>query len=38
MDDGQIVERGTHNDLCIAGGAYQRLYEARLSPTATGTG
>ena len=28
MDKGQIVERGTHDELCRAGGLYQRLIQA----------
>ncbi|MGW7540966.1 ABC transporter ATP-binding protein [Streptomyces sp. NPDC054770] len=31
MDDGRIVERGTHTELLAAGGAYTRLYEAQFS-------
>jgi subfamily B ATP-binding cassette protein MsbA len=27
LDDGEIVERGTHSDLMDVGGLYQRLYE-----------
>ena len=31
MDAGQIVERGTHDQLIDAGGLYSRLYEAQAS-------
>ncbi|MDO9381196.1 MAG: ABC transporter ATP-binding protein [Nocardioidaceae bacterium] len=31
MEDGHIVEQGTHDDLLAAGGAYQRLYAAQFS-------
>jgi len=30
MEAGQIVERGTHQQLLTAGGAYQRLYSAQF--------
>jgi ABC-type multidrug transport system fused ATPase/permease subunit len=28
--DGRIVERGTHDELLVSGGAYSRLYRAQL--------
>ncbi|WP_370614771.1 ABC transporter ATP-binding protein [Mumia sp. Pv 4-285] len=31
MEDGQIVEQGTHDALIAAGGAYARLYEAQFA-------
>ncbi|MEU6675851.1 ABC transporter ATP-binding protein [Streptomyces sp. NPDC046853] len=31
MEDGAIVEQGTHDDLLAAGGAYQRLYKAQFA-------
>ncbi|MFY0409268.1 ABC transporter ATP-binding protein [Solicola sp. PLA-1-18] len=31
MEDGHIVEQGSHDDLLAAGGAYQRLYAAQFS-------
>jgi ATP-binding cassette subfamily B multidrug efflux pump len=31
MEDGAIVEKGTHDELVIAGGAYQRLYAAQFA-------
>ncbi|MFG3051498.1 ABC transporter ATP-binding protein [Kitasatospora sp. NPDC048239] len=34
MEDGRIVEQGTHEHLRVAGGAYQRLYEAQFSQAA----
>jgi ATP-binding cassette, subfamily B, multidrug efflux pump len=35
MEQGRIVERGTHDDLLAAGGAYERLYNSQFaSPTA----
>jgi ATP-binding cassette subfamily B protein len=30
LDQGSIVERGTHQSLLAAGGAYRRLYDAQL--------
>jgi ATP-binding cassette subfamily B multidrug efflux pump len=34
MEDGQIVEQGTHATLVAAGGAYQRLYDAQFTAPA----
>jgi ATP-binding cassette subfamily B protein len=31
MEQGRIVEQGTHAELVTAGGAYQRLYDAQFS-------
>ena len=31
MDDGHIVEQGTHDSLRAAGGAYERLYSAQFA-------
>jgi len=31
MEDGRIVEQGTHDDLLAAGGAYARLYQAQFA-------
>ncbi|MFE7751451.1 ABC transporter ATP-binding protein [Streptomyces sp. NPDC057428] len=31
MEDGSIVEQGTHDDLLAAGGAYARLYAAQFA-------
>jgi ATP-binding cassette, subfamily B, multidrug efflux pump len=31
MEDGRIVEQGTHDSLLTAGGAYERLYAAQFS-------
>jgi ATP-binding cassette, subfamily B, multidrug efflux pump len=31
MENGQIVEQGTHDDLVVAGGAYARLYSAQFA-------
>jgi ATP-binding cassette subfamily B protein len=31
MEDGQIVEQGTHESLLAAGGAYARLYQAQFA-------
>ncbi|MFC7218667.1 ABC transporter ATP-binding protein [Streptomyces polyrhachis] len=37
MEDGTIVEQGTHESLLAAGGAYARLYEAQFAaPVAEG--
>lgn len=35
MEDGRIVEQGTHDDLIAAGGAYERLYAAQFVGTTT---
>ncbi len=32
MEQGQIVERGTHSDLARSGGAYSRLCDLQLAP------
>jgi len=34
MEEGRIVEQGTHAELVSAGGAYQRLYDAQFSAPA----
>ena len=31
MEDGRIVEQGTHDELLAAGGAYRRLYNAQFT-------
>jgi ATP-binding cassette subfamily B protein len=31
MEDGAIVEQGTHDGLLAAGGHYYRLYQAQFS-------
>jgi ATP-binding cassette, subfamily B, multidrug efflux pump len=31
MENGAIVEQGTHDELVIADGAYQRLYAAQFA-------
>jgi ATP-binding cassette, subfamily B, multidrug efflux pump len=31
MENGAIVEQGTHDELVTAGGAYQRLYAAQFA-------
>ncbi|MCE0762871.1 ABC transporter ATP-binding protein/permease [Pseudonocardia kujensis] len=31
MEDGSIVEQGTHEELLATGGAYQRLYQAQFA-------
>ncbi|MFZ2501772.1 MAG: ABC transporter ATP-binding protein [Nocardioides sp.] len=35
MEDGAIVEQGTHDELLEVGGAYARLYQAQFAGTAT---
>ena len=35
MEDGHIVEQGTHDSLVAAGGAYERLYAAQFAGTPT---
>jgi ATP-binding cassette subfamily B multidrug efflux pump len=35
MEDGHIVEQGTHDSLREAGGAYERLYSAQFSASAS---
>jgi ATP-binding cassette subfamily B protein len=30
LDDGRIVDRGTHEELLARGGLYARLYEIQL--------
>jgi ABC-type multidrug transport system fused ATPase/permease subunit len=32
LDHGRIVERGSHNQLLAAGGAYKRIYDLQLRP------
>jgi len=36
MEDGAIVEQGTHDDLLARGGAYARLYEAQFTAAIAG--
>ena len=31
LDDGKIVQQGTHNELLARGGQYQRLYEMQFA-------
>ena len=31
MDEGRIVERGTHDELLERGGLYARMYEEQMS-------
>ncbi len=37
MDDGRLVERGTHNELLSRGGLYAHLYETQFRPKAEET-
>jgi ATP-binding cassette subfamily B protein len=32
VEDGQIVERGTHDELLAAGGRYKALYDLQVRP------
>ena len=36
LDDGRIVERGTHDELVAAGGLYRELYATQYARTASG--
>ncbi|MGC4813669.1 ABC transporter ATP-binding protein [Micromonospora sp. DT228] len=36
MDHGRLVDKGTHEDLVAAGGAYARMYHAQFAVPATG--
>jgi ATP-binding cassette, subfamily B, multidrug efflux pump len=38
MEDGHIVEQGTHEALLAAGGAYARLYRAQFAQAAPEVG
>ena len=38
MEDGQIVEQGSHEELLAARGAYHRLYQAQFAGAATDLG
>ena len=39
IEDGQVVERGTHDELIAAGGAFSRIYQSQFdnagAPTTT---
>jgi ATP-binding cassette subfamily B protein len=37
LDDGRLVEQGSHDALLAAGGTYRRLYEAQARGYAAGT-
>jgi ATP-binding cassette subfamily B protein len=37
LEDGHLVEQGTHDDLLLAGGLYKRLYDEQFSRTPAGT-
>jgi ATP-binding cassette subfamily B protein len=32
VEDGQIIERGTHDELLAAGGRYKALYDLQVRP------
>jgi len=38
VEDGQIVERGTHTELLAAGGRYEELYRTQFAETGEGPG
>jgi putative ABC transport system ATP-binding protein len=38
LDEGELVEDGTHDELVAAGGVYSRLYDAWMSATAVHDG
>ena len=35
LDEGRIVERGSHDELIALGGRYRELYDLQSSPTDT---
>jgi ATP-binding cassette subfamily B protein len=35
MDEGRIIERGSHDELIALGGRYRELYDLQSSPTDT---
>ena len=35
IEDGRIVERGTHDELLVTGGRYQELYHTQFDQPAT---
>ena len=37
LEDGHLVEQGSHDDLLLAGGLYKRLYDEQFSRTPAGT-
>jgi ABC-type multidrug transport system fused ATPase/permease subunit len=36
LDDGRVVEEGTHNELVRAGGTYQQLYDEQMAHVSAG--
>ncbi|MGG8406658.1 ABC transporter ATP-binding protein [Streptomyces sp. 12297] len=38
VEDGRIVERGTHRELLAAGGRYEELYRTQFDPAGAGAG